>query len=101
MKFLPLTSQLLRPKGSQVTTAPCLEDPEVQDESLIFDNFKSEWLTTPQAATYLGISEGALRNLTSVGRVPYCKLGRRNRYLVADLRALLLNERRGPNGDKT
>lgn len=54
-----------------------------------------EWLTTQEAARYLGLSVGSLRNLTSNGQVPYCKLGRRNRYRVADLRALLLANKRG------
>lgn len=55
----------------------------------------SEWLTTVEAASYLGISEGSLRNMTSNGKVPYHKLGRRNRYRLADLRELLLAQKRG------
>jgi excisionase family DNA binding protein len=54
-----------------------------------------EWLTTEQAADYLGLSVGALLNMTSNGQVPYCKLGRRNRYLVVELRQLLLSQKRG------
>lgn len=54
-----------------------------------------EWITTEQAADYLGLTVGALRNMTSNGQVPYYKLGKRNRYLVADLRELLLANKRG------
>ena len=54
-----------------------------------------EWLNTDQAADYLCLSSGALRNLTSEGKVPYYKLGQRNRYLLDDLRNLLMSQRRG------
>jgi excisionase family DNA binding protein len=54
-----------------------------------------EWLTSEQAADYLGLSVGALRNMTSNGQVPYHKLGRRNRYLRVELRQLLLSQKRG------
>ena len=54
-----------------------------------------EWLTTEQAADYLGLSVGALMNMTSNGQVPYHKFGRRNRYLVVELRQLLLSQKRG------
>ncbi len=54
-----------------------------------------EWLTTEGAASYLKVSVGTLRNLTSNGHVPYHKLGNRNRYLLEDLRNLLLKNRRG------
>ena len=54
-----------------------------------------EWLNTEQAADYLAISVGALRNMTSNGQVPYYKLGNRNRYSVTQLRQLLLSRKRG------
>ena len=59
-------------------------------------NSLAEWLTTEQAADYLKLSVGTLRNLTSDGKIPHYKLGRRNRYSVNDLRALLLQNKRGP-----
>lgn len=59
-----------------------------------------EWMTTEQAAKYLGLSAGALRNMTSNGQVPYHKLGRRNRYHVVELRRLLLSQRGGCSGNK-
>jgi excisionase family DNA binding protein len=62
-------------------------------------SLKSEWLTTKEAAAYLKVSVGALRNMTSNGKIPYFKLERRNRYRLNDLRDLLLSQRRGgPNG---
>lgn len=54
-----------------------------------------EWLTTEEAAAYLRLSVGALRNLTSNGKVPYYKFDRRNRYRIDDLRELLSANRRG------
>jgi len=54
-----------------------------------------EWLTSEQAADYLGLSVGSLRNMTSNGHIPYYKLQNRNRYAVVDLRQLLLSQKRG------
>tara|TARA_B100001248_G_scaffold165189_1_gene124905 strand:- start:1260 stop:1604 length:345 start_codon:yes stop_codon:yes gene_type:complete len=56
---------------------------------------ESEFLTTFEAAEYLRVSVGSLRNMTSNGQVPFHKLGNRNRYLKEDLRKLLLSNRRG------
>jgi excisionase family DNA binding protein len=54
-----------------------------------------EWLTSQEAAAYLGVSTAMLMNLTSSGRVPYFKFGRSNRYLVSELRELLMSQPRG------
>lgn len=54
-----------------------------------------EWMSTPEAAEYLGLTVGSLRNMTSNGQVPYYKLGKRNRYLAVELRQLLLSQKRG------
>ena len=54
-----------------------------------------EWMTTEEAAAYLRLPIGSLRNLTSNGFVPYYKLGGRNRYRLDDLRNLLLLQKRG------
>lgn len=59
----------------------------------IFEN--QEWLNHEEAAAYLRLSPGALRNLVSNGQVPHYKLGRRNRYLKSELKLLLLTEKRG------
>lgn len=56
---------------------------------------EKEWLNTREAASYLGLSPGSLLNMTSNGQIPHFKLGRRNRYRVTDLRALLLAQKRG------
>lgn len=69
-----------------------------QDEKTtkLFDNrIKFEWLTTEEAAEYLRISAKYLLNLTSNGRVRYFKFGRRNRFLLSDLKSLLLAQARG------
>jgi len=61
-----------------------------------FDNkILDEWLTTKEASELLKISEKTLLNLASVGKVPFYKLGRRNRYLKSELNDLLLSEKRG------
>lgn len=54
-----------------------------------------EWMTTEEAAEYLRVSVGALRNMTSNGQVPFHKLGDRNRYRFDELRDLLLSQKRG------
>ena len=55
----------------------------------------SEILTIKEAAEYLRVSVGTLRNMTSDGLVPYTKLGNRNRYFLEDLRSLLLSNKKG------
>ncbi|RYZ80600.1 MAG: DNA-binding protein [Proteobacteria bacterium] len=55
------------------------------DRSLITEAF----VRTKEAAAFLGISEGELRNKVSCGTVPYYKLGRSNRYLRSELIGLL------------
>ena len=67
-----------------------------QSESNDSLKFKSdEFLNTEEAAAFLRVSVGALRNMTSVGDIPHYKLGRRNRYLKNELRDLLLANKRG------
>ena len=59
-----------------------------------------EWLTSPEAASYMGISVSRLFNLASQGKIPHYKFGRSNRYLKEELRELLLSQPRGVrNGD--
>jgi excisionase family DNA binding protein len=55
----------------------------------------TEWLTTKEAANYLRVSVPALRNLTSNGKVPFFKWEGRNRYLLVELRKLLLKNPKG------
>lgn len=42
--------------------------------------FPSPWLTPEQAAAYLQVAVGTLRNWTSARYIPYCKRGRVVRY---------------------
>lgn len=57
--------------------------------------FEDDILTTNEAAIFLKISVGTLRNLTSNGKVPYYKFGRRNRYFKSELLGLILNKPKG------
>lgn len=90
-------------KGKKSKTYPTKRDqPLIDNNSKTnydrgFSSLKTEeeWLTTKEAATYLKISVETLWNLSSNGQVPYHKFGRRNRYALADLRRLLLSQKRG------
>ncbi len=58
----------------------------------IFENFKAEntvWLSTFDAAKFLGISQNALRILVCRGKVNFYKMGRRLKFSRADLECLL------------
>lgn len=54
-----------------------------------------EWLDSVEAAAYLKVTLGALRNMTSNGQLPFYKVGNRNRYRTEELRTLLLSHKRG------
>lgn len=58
-------------------------------------SLKIEWMDSKEAASFLRISEQALRNMTSNGRIPFYKLGRRNRYRKDELTDLVLSQRKG------
>ena len=74
--------------------------PSKADEGPFFENQREVWLTTEEAAEYLRVSVGALRNMVSYGQVPYYKLMGRNRYKLKDLRGLLIQSKLGgPNGN--
>ena len=51
-----------------------------------------EWLTTGNAAEYLGISENALRIMVYRNQVRSHKLGRRLRFRANDLKALFVKK---------
>ena len=82
-----------------------LRDSSHLNQSLIEDSFgnsslKNEYdddrfLNAREAAGFLGVPYNSLLNMTSSGKVPYYKLGRRNRYRKSELRELLLKNRRG------
>lgn len=70
------------------------------ENTVLFDNLnkeidEKEWLTTSEAAFYMGLTKKSLYNLTSNGHVPHYKLGRRNRYKKSELRSLLSSNFRG------
>jgi excisionase family DNA binding protein len=69
--------------------------PSIRDETSSLTTEYSEWLTSAEAAQYLGVSTAQLMNLTSSGKVPYYKFGRSNRYLVSELRKLLMSHPKG------
>jgi excisionase family DNA binding protein len=51
------------------------------------------WLTSGDAATYMGITPAALRKRVERGEIPYSKLGRRLWFNVADLDQLMAGHR--------
>lgn len=59
-------------------------------------NAGKEWMTTEEAACFLRLPVGTLRNWTSAGKVPYRKFGRLNRYKKSELEDLLETNKRGP-----
>ncbi len=67
----------------------------VSNQRKLFENQADHWLTTKEAAEYLRITAKTLLNLTSNGKIRYFKFGRRNRFLLIDLRNLLLANSRG------
>jgi excisionase family DNA binding protein len=56
---------------------------------------ESEWLSTEEAAEYLRVSVGRLRNMVSGGLIPRYKLGTSNRFRREELRGLLLGKAKG------
>ena len=54
-----------------------------------------EWLNSIETSKYLGVSVSRLMNLTSNGKIPYYKFGRSNRYLISELKALLMSQPKG------
>ncbi|MEY3903769.1 MAG: hypothetical protein RL189_3075 [Pseudomonadota bacterium] len=63
--------------------------------ALTKSDFVDEWLTSDEAAAFLKISTATLRNLTSSGKIPFYKFGRRNRYSKRELKNMLLSNRKG------
>ena len=63
---------------------------ELQNRSLKTE----EWLDTKQAAAFLGITEGSLRNMVCRRKLSYHKLGSRNRYAKSELQDLIVPARK-------
>ena len=55
------------------------------------DGSRSPWLTAVEAAEYLGVALGTLRNWTSARYVPFCRRGRTVRYHRERLDAWLMS----------
>jgi excisionase family DNA binding protein len=62
--------------------------------SEFFENqVKREWLSTKEAASYLALSENAVRIMVHRGRIPAYRFGRRLRFRLRDCQRLF--ERKG------
>jgi excisionase family DNA binding protein len=60
---------------------------------MLFDNQNSkEWLTTNEAAKFLGVSPNALRIRVHRDQVPVYKFGRRLRFRLRDCQALFIRK---------
>ncbi|MCC7406030.1 MAG: helix-turn-helix domain-containing protein [Bdellovibrionales bacterium] len=63
----------------------------VEETPEFFENrIVREWLSTQDAASYLGVTPNALRILVCRGKVRSYKLGRRLKFHLRDLKSLLL-----------
>ena len=61
----------------------------IEDQILFFENrVEREWLTTSEAAKFLGISENALRIMVYRGHIQVYKFKRRLRFKFSDLKVL-------------
>lgn len=61
---------------------------------------RSQLLSRKQAAKYLGISTRTFDRLQKERLVPYVRIGRRKKYLVSDLDALIAGSRMMDDGDE-
>jgi excisionase family DNA binding protein len=64
---------------------------EISSSPLLFEN-KLKWMTSQEAACFLRVSVGQLRNMVWRRQVKAYKLSTRLRFLRADLEKLLLTE---------
>jgi excisionase family DNA binding protein len=88
----PPEQALLSNKSTRVTSPP---KKEFFENKIGIVLSQDRWFSTKEAADYLRIPAGTLRNMTSNGQVTHYKLGRLNRYLESDLKKLLLSQKRG------
>jgi excisionase family DNA binding protein len=59
----------------------------------LFDNQNSkEWLTTNEAAKFLGVSSNAVRIMVHRDQIPVYKFGRRLRFRLRDCQALFIRK---------
>jgi len=70
----------------KVVSISCSE----KSEQKFFENLEvGEWLTSTEAARFLGLTPNALRIKVCRGQVKFHKLGSRLRFCTADLSSLL------------
>ena len=61
-------------------------------KSIFLNRIEREWLTTKEAAHYLGVSENALRIMVYRGQINAFKFGRRLRFRLKDCEALFVKK---------
>ena len=69
----------------------CMNSKPTKDESLelFFKNrVEREWLTTKEAACFLGVSENAIRIMVYQNQIQVYKFGRRLRFKIRDCQTL-------------
>jgi len=66
----------------------CDENEKFKSQTGLIDN-KLEWLTSREAALFLRVSRGQLRNMVWRRQVKFYKLGRKLRFSRRDIEKLL------------
>ncbi len=65
------------------------ENKKLNSSDLIFDNNNLKWMTSQEAALFLRVSVGQLRNLVYQKKIRFYYFGTRLRFLRSDLDRLL------------
>ena len=60
--------------------------------STFFENFDREWLSTVEAASFLSISQNALRIMVHRDQIRAYKFGRRLRFKIQDCKNLFVKK---------
>lgn len=64
-------------------------------------SLEAEFVNAEQISAFLKINTQTVRNLTSNGKLPYYKFGKRVLYRIDEIRELILKNKRGnQSGDK-
>lgn len=75
--------------NQMLKTCDCAKVADAFGHSLFDIRIAGKWLSTKEAASYLGITPNALRILVHRGKVKAHKLGARLRFRVRDLKSSL------------
>ena len=78
-------------RASLSSTCDVSSHPVQNNENI--SSFSNGFVRVNEAARFLGISIGRLRNLTSNGDVPFYKLGRSVLYRLHELELFVLNQK--------